>query len=79
MGAANEPLWNELIWKDKDRMSGAPCIQGTRIRVQDLFDWLASGESVESFLETYPHVERDKVVGILRLAEAGLLKDISAA
>jgi len=71
MASTDPHLWTELIWKDEDRMSGAPCIYGTRIRVQDLFDWLANGGSVESFLETYPHVTREQVIGILRLAETG--------
>ena len=28
------PEISDLIWQDEDRMSGAPCILGTRVRVQ---------------------------------------------
>jgi uncharacterized protein (DUF433 family) len=69
----------ELVWQDPDRMSGAPCILGTRIRVQDLFDWVAGGGSVDGFVATYSHIPREMVVGILRLAESDLLRHIQAA
>lgn len=69
----------DLVWSDPNRMSGAPCIRGTRIRVQDLFDWVAGGGSVDGFVSTYPHVPREKVVGILRLAERDLLRHWDAA
>ncbi len=79
MESQSDKSLNDLIWQDADRMSGALCIFGTRIRVQDLFDWMASGGSVDTFVETYPHVPRDTAVGILRLAESDLLKHFEAA
>ena len=33
----------EAVWVDPDRMSGAPCFRGSRLPVQQLFDWLADG------------------------------------
>ncbi|MGI8924161.1 MAG: DUF433 domain-containing protein [Fimbriimonadales bacterium] len=72
-------MWEHLIWQDPDRMSGSPCIYETRVRVQDLFDWIANGGSLDSFLNTYPHIPRDRVVGVLRLAESGLLRQLEAA
>lgn len=74
-----EKVWGDLIWQDKDRMHGSPCVYGTRIRVQDLFDWLADGGSLDEFLDAYPQVPRERAVGILRMAESGLIKGISAA
>jgi len=70
---------SELVWQDDGRMSGSPCILGTRVRVQDLFDWMATGGSVDSFSETYPHIPRERIVGLLRLAESDLLKHLEAA
>ncbi len=69
----------EIVWTSSDRMSGAPCFVGTRIRVQDLFDWLADGSSIDDFLATYPQVSRDKVVRLLRLAETDLIQHLAAA
>jgi uncharacterized protein (DUF433 family) len=74
-----QKVWKDLIWQDEDRMSGAPCIYGTRIRVQDLFDWLAGGGSVDEFLLTYPIVPRERVVAIIKLAERDLLKEFDVA
>ncbi|MCC7434642.1 MAG: DUF433 domain-containing protein [Methanoregulaceae archaeon] len=75
----NLPKISDLIWQDEGRMSGAPCILGTRVRVQDLFDWIAGGGSVDSFAATYPHIPRERIVGLLRLAESDLLKHLDAA
>lgn len=33
----------EAVWVDPDRMSGVPCFRGSRVSVQQLFDWLADG------------------------------------
>ena len=33
----------EAVWIDPGRMSGTPCFRGTRLPVQQLFDWLADG------------------------------------
>ena len=33
----------DAAWVDADRMSGAPCFRGSRLSVQQLFDWLADG------------------------------------
>ncbi len=39
---------------------GKPCIRGTRIWVGLVLDLLAAGETVESILDSYPHlVEAD--------------------
>jgi uncharacterized protein (DUF433 family) len=74
-----EKVWKDLIWQDEKRMHGAPCIYGTRITIQGLFDWLADGGSLDEFLLAFPTVPRERAVGILRLAEQGLLKDLLAA
>ena len=34
---------DEAVWVDPGRMSGAPCFRGSRLPVQQLFDWLADG------------------------------------
>jgi uncharacterized protein (DUF433 family) len=35
-----EYVYEDLIWQDSDRMSGAVCFYGTRIPVSFLFDYL---------------------------------------
>lgn len=34
----------EAVWVDPARMSGVPCFRGTRLPVQQLFDWIEDGE-----------------------------------
>ena len=60
-------------------MSGALCFTGTRVPVQNLFDYLKGTSSLEDFLEDFPSVSREKAVAILELARERLFADASAA
>ena len=60
---------NALIISDPEIMSGTPCFAGTRVPVKNLFDYLESGESLESFLSDFPTVEREQVLEVLELSE----------
>ncbi len=60
-----------VIVRDPGVMSGVPVFRGTRVPVQTLFDYLGSGESVDSFLEGFPSVTRAAALAALR--EAGAL------
>ena len=44
----------EAVWVDADRMSGVPCFRGSRLPVQQLFDWLADGVPLDEFIEDFP-------------------------
>jgi uncharacterized protein (DUF433 family) len=46
-------------------MHGVPCFIGTRVAVRSLFDHLEAGHSIEGFLEQFPTVRREQVVGLL--------------
>ena len=43
----------EAVWVDPQRMSGTPCFRGSRLPVQQLFDWLADGVSLDKFIEDF--------------------------
>lgn len=47
----------EAVWVDPGRMSGAPCFRGSRLPVQQLFDWLADGVSLDEFIEDFASTE----------------------
>lgn len=47
-----------LVSRDPEIMSGALCFTGTRVPVQNLFD----------FLEDFPSVQRETAVAVLELA-----------
>jgi len=66
-----------LIWTDPERMSGAPCFDGTRVPIKNLFDYLAGGESIGEFLEGFPGVTREQAEAVIDLARQILLEEAS--
>ena len=66
-------LRNMVVWQDPDRMSGAPCFAGTRVPIKALFDYLEAGDSIKTFLDDFPGVSREQVLGALRLGKEQLL------
>lgn len=56
---------NAIITVNPKIMHGTPCFAGTRVTVQTLFDHLENGYSVDEFLEQFPTVRREQVVGLL--------------
>ena len=71
---AGTKVFEDLVWRDAGRMSGESCIYGTRVRVSDLFNWIAQGGTIQDFLHTYPHIPKDRALRILQLA----MRDIEA-
>ena len=59
----------EAVWVDPDRMSGAPCFRGSRLPVQQLFDWLADGVPLDDFVEEF-RIDRRAAEAVLRAAGA---------
>ena len=43
----------QAVWVDPARMSGAPCFRGTRLPVQQLFDWLSDGVPLDEFVRDF--------------------------
>ena len=60
---------DEAVWVDPDRMSGAPCFRGSRLPVQQLFDWLADGVSLDEFVAGF-QIDRQAAETVLRVAGA---------
>src|SRR6267142_6520783 len=69
------PLFG-IIWINPQRMSGAPCFYATRVPIKNLFDSLASGESLEEFLEDFEGVSREQAEAVLELAGSHLLAEL---
>lgn len=49
---------------------GKPCVTGTRIAVQDVLSWLASGMSFDEILEDFPELTMEQVRAALAFAAA---------
>jgi uncharacterized protein (DUF433 family) len=58
-----------LITINKEILSGIPVISGTRVPVKNLFDYLETGESLETFLLDFPSVQRDQAIALLVAAQ----------
>ncbi len=63
---------DSVIHSRKDTMSGMPVFKGTRVVVKNLFDYLASGYSLDVFLDDFPSVSREQAVRALEMAKEAL-------
>ena len=52
-------------------MSGALCFTGTRVPVQNHFDYLEVNSSIEDFLQDFPSVSRETAMAVVELRRAG--------
>jgi uncharacterized protein (DUF433 family) len=59
---------------------GKPCIKGTRISVNDILQWLASGMEQEQILEDYPALKKEDILAALAFAanRESIIKIIAA-
>jgi uncharacterized protein (DUF433 family) len=61
-------MTSNLIIVNPDIQSGAPVFAGTRVPVQNLFDYLEEGDSLDLFLRQFLSVTRDQAVAVLEKA-----------
>jgi uncharacterized protein (DUF433 family) len=71
------PNKTPIVSTSPDIMGGTPVFSDTRVPVQTLFDYLKAGESIDDFLDGFPTVTREQVVGLLEAAGKQLV-NISA-
>jgi len=64
---------HNLVEIDPEKLGGTPVFRGTRVPIQNLFDSLETGESIEQFLEQYPTVGREQVTAVLEESKEQLL------
>jgi len=55
-----------LIEVNPNKMSGTPVFRDTRVPIQNLFDCIEEGETIDQFLDQFPTVSREQVNGIFR-------------
>lgn len=61
-------MLNHIINIDPEILGGTPVFQGTRVPIKNLFDYLKSGETIDSFLEDFEGVKREQVLRVLALS-----------
>ena len=57
---------------DPEVMSGVPVFRGTRVPIDALWNNLASGMSLDEFLENFPGVRREDALELIRFADRSL-------
>ena len=67
-----------VIEIDPEKLSGTPVFSGTRVPIQNLFDYLEGGDTLENFLEGFPLVTREQAIAVVEMAEAPLVKKVTA-
>jgi uncharacterized protein (DUF433 family) len=68
-----------LVSRDPQIMSGTLCFRGTRVPVQNLFDYLEGSSSLDEFLEDFPSVRRETAIAVLEAARVRLFADAASA
>ncbi len=62
------------IHSDPEILSGTPVFVGTRVPVRILLEYLAAGDSLETFLDHFPTVSREQTVSVLEQANELLVE-----
>lgn len=68
--------WQEYIRATPSVLGGKPVVTGTRLGVDVILAKLASGESVEQVLESYPHLSREAILACLAYATDAVRNDV---
>ena len=62
--------WEDLITVTPGVRSGKPCVRGTRITVQDVLEYLASGMTEAQILAGFPSLTSESIRAVLAFAAA---------
>ena len=79
MPIQTKSLPDPLITATPERLGGTPVFAGTRVPVQNLFDYIEGGEPLSEFLGDFPNVSHEHAIAVLKQARAKLLAEIPAA
>ena len=64
---------DSVIVKNPKILGGMAIFRGTRVPIQNLFDYLEGGETLEEFLQGFPTVSRKAALAALEEAKHLLL------
>jgi len=54
---------------DPEILGGTPVFYGTRVPIKNLFDYLETGESIETFLNDFEGVQKNQVIKLLVMSQ----------
>ena len=53
------------VKSDPEILGGTPCFSGTRVPVRILFEYIDGGDSIVTFLDQFPSVQREQAIQLL--------------
>jgi uncharacterized protein (DUF433 family) len=68
-----------VVHSDPEIMGGVPVFSGTRVPVQNLFDYIKSTEGIEEFLDDFSIVSQEQAVAALDLAQELVIQNAYSA
>jgi uncharacterized protein (DUF433 family) len=66
----------DRIVSDPSILGGKPIIRGSRISVEVVMEWMASGATRDQILEQYPHLRSDDIEQALAYAANAIKNEI---
>ena len=60
---------SRVINVDPEILGGTPVFHGTRVPIKNLFDYLETGDSIETFLDDFDGVTKDQVIRVLEMSQ----------
>ncbi len=60
---------NQVINIDQEILGGTPVFFGTRVPIKNLFDYLETGESIQTFLDDFEGVSKNQVIKLLEMSQ----------
>jgi uncharacterized protein (DUF433 family) len=69
----------DRITLNPEQCGGRPCIRGMRIRVIDILELLAAGQTPDEILADFPYLEREDIAASLQYAARRLDHPVLAA
>ena len=64
-----QAIKQKIMSTSPDVMGGTPVFAGTRVPVQTLIEYLEAGDTIYDFLEGFPTVRREQVIGFIEEAK----------
>lgn len=58
-----------VIHIDPEILGGTPVFYGTRVPIKNLFDYLETGETIETFLQDFDGVQKEQVIKVLEISQ----------
>ncbi|HZM03795.1 MAG TPA: DUF433 domain-containing protein [Candidatus Saccharimonadales bacterium] len=66
-----------MVISNPDILGGTPVFRGTRMPVKALFDYLADGLSLDYFVETFPSIDREQALVVMRYGWQRIQSELS--